>query len=603
MKKFRFLLIMPRFVDAVGGSYHFQFGIAYISSVMKQAGFNVFTLNLNHIDGDIESIIYNSITENEIDIVMVGGMSAQFLAIKRVIDSVRECSKTIQIVIGGGIISADPHVAMVALDYANIGVIGEGEETVVELCNKLQSSESSLSEIAGIIYSENGSWIQTKTRDEIADLDSLPFPDYEGFELNRYLELPGIVTSGLKGTRAFFLSCGRSCPYQCTFCFHTTGRKYRQRSMDNVAKEIKLLVEDYDVKHFMVLDELFARNKERVQQMISITKKYGVTWNAQFRVDDVDEGLVEILKGENCTNMRFGLESADNRILKSMRKQITIEQIEYALKLTYDAGLQINGDLIFGDIEETFETANNTLDWWEKNRDYGINCAFIITYPGTHLYRYAIQNSIIKDPVKFLEDGCPLVNVSKLNDNEFSLIAKRIMKISAEGSSSLAGIKNIHVNKVGKISFDGECLKCGTEQRFCDVSTFYSHNWCFCTKCGQKNDVQLPLELAKPLIERLKGYLVGSKMIAMWEIIPSSFILFESSDVFADERIIFIDNSPIKQKICIRGKTVHSPDRLLENDIDTAIYFHSYSYATVAESVKQRYKNIRNFINICDLLQ
>ena len=603
MKKLNFLLVMPRLVATIGEGYHFPLGIAYISAVMKQSGFNVFTLNLNHIEGVIDEIVNKKIVDFDIDVVMAGGLSGQYNSLKSIVDCVHYNFPKIQIIIGGGIITADPKVAMTALEYANIGVIGEGEETVVELCNVLQSPPRTLAEISGIIYCSGGEWTQTKPRDEIKNLDLLPFPDYEGFELDKYLELSPAISNGINGGSSFSLISSRSCPYQCTFCFHTLGKKYRQRSMDNVTEEIKLLVEKYKIKHIKISDELFAREKERVRIIENFSKENAITWNASFRVDDVDEELIDILKNGNCTSMVFGLESADNRILKSMRKHITVEQIEKTLKMAYDADLPINGNFIFGDTEETIDTANATLDWFEKHEDYGILLDFIITFPGTYLYKYALQNGIIKDPVLFLREGCPHVNVSKMNDEEFSAIAKRVLKLSAKARWEIKEMKNVTVNDMGRISFDGECIKCCTKQRFNDVPAFFTKDWTFCMYCGQKHEILLPVELINALIENLKAVLVKTTKIVLWGIIPSSYLLFENNDFFKNERIIFSDNSSVKQRIEIHGKKIHSPDESFANEIDTAIYFHTPTYNVAKEKVKQRYPGIKYLYNACELLK
>ena len=86
-------------------------------------------------------------------------------------------------------------------------------------------------------------------------------------------------------------------------------------------------------------------------------------------MDDITPELIAILKNGGCKVMSFGLESADNRVLKSMRKGTTVEQIERTLKLVYDSGISFEGAFIFGDIAETRETADNTLKWWHAHSE------------------------------------------------------------------------------------------------------------------------------------------------------------------------------------------------------------------------------------------
>jgi hypothetical protein len=174
------------------------------------------------------------------------------------------------------------------------------------------------------------------------------------------------------------------------------------------------MVSRYQIDYLCLADELFARKPERMKAFCEGMRRHGIRWWAQFRVDDVTPDMMGVLKDGGCDIMSFGLESADNRVLRSMRKGTTVEQIERALKMVYDAGISMEGAFIFGDLAETWETAQNTLQWWREHAQYKINLNVISVYPGSHLYQYACEHGIIRDRVQFLRDGCPHVNVSKL---------------------------------------------------------------------------------------------------------------------------------------------------------------------------------------------
>src|SRR3989338_11616871 len=97
--KLNFLLIMPRLVQSVGDGYVFPLGIAYVSSSMKKAGFNVITLNLNHCEGDVPEIIKNAIKEKDIHVVATGGLSPQFHLVKNVIELAKRVNSNIVTVV------------------------------------------------------------------------------------------------------------------------------------------------------------------------------------------------------------------------------------------------------------------------------------------------------------------------------------------------------------------------------------------------------------------------------------------------------------------------------------------------------------------------
>jgi radical SAM superfamily enzyme YgiQ (UPF0313 family) len=332
---------------------------------------------------------------------MTGGLSFQYSNIKRIVDCIHYSFPEIRVIVGGGIITSNPTVAMTALQHAYAGVIGEGEVTTVDLCNTLEK-DGNLDKVEGIIFRGFNKWTQTKPRDEIMDLDSLPYPDYDGFGMSHYLSLPPHDIGNAINSRTYYLIGSRSCPYQCTFCFHSTGKKYRQRSIEEVVNEVEMMVSRYNIEHTMFNDELFARRVDRVKIIDDTAKMLNITWGANFRVDDINEELIDILKNSNCVSLTLGLESASNKILKSMRKNTTVEQIDNALKLIYDAGIPVHGCFILGDIEETYDTAAETINYWKDHKEYNVNLSFIIVYPGTHIYKYAVEKGIIIDEVKFL---------------------------------------------------------------------------------------------------------------------------------------------------------------------------------------------------------
>lgn len=131
---------------------------------------------------------------------------------------------------GGGIITSGPNVGMQVLEYADYGIIGEGEVTTTELCYVLENNGNVESVNGLIYYDENKNFKLTSTRDEIKDLDLVPFPDYDGFGFDKIMEkIPNLL--GINDDHAITMSSSRSCPFQCTFCFHTSGSHYRKRSL------------------------------------------------------------------------------------------------------------------------------------------------------------------------------------------------------------------------------------------------------------------------------------------------------------------------------------------------------------------------------------
>ena len=598
--KLNFLLVMPRLVQRIGDGYSFPLGIAYISSSMKKAGYNVFTVNLNHKEGDVFTVMKELIKKNKIDVVAIGGLSFQYNTIRSVLEAAKQTDNKILTIVGGGIITSDPAAAMEALEYVDYGVIGEGEITITELCRALENA-GDLSIIDGLIYKENKEYKITGSRKEITDLDSVPWPDYEGFEIKKYLGASPSI-SGLNRKNTVFMIASRSCPYNCTFCFHSVGQKYRQRSLDNFFEELEYLVKKYNINSICLADELFSANRKRVSEFCARIKINNIRWWAQFRVDNIDLPLLLEIKSSGCDVMSFGLESADNRILKSMRKGTTVEEIESTLKLVYETGISFEGAFIFGDIEETWETANNTLDWWRNHSEYRITLNLITVYPGTYLYKYACEKGIIKDKVRFIKDGCPQINVSKLTEAEYGKLLRIIMEASINNAKVLSKVEAVSVDyKTGRMGVTGVCAVCGHDNYWENVKLF-AMNFLGCKKCGQKYNTTLPEKLRLNIEENLKKLLKKYGKLAVWGVNYHTLDLFNHSQILKGAGVYAVDISATKRMMDLFGKQIQNPEIISTENIKVVIIPIPVYFSQIDARIKNKYKNVKSVIDICKLL-
>ena len=487
---------------------------------------------------------------------------------------------------------------MEALEFADYGVIGEGEITSCELTSALENN-GSIDEVDGIIYKENNEYHITNPRQEIQDLDSIPFPDYKGFGFGSIMDsVPSFIGINEKNTVTMISS--RSCPFHCTFCFHTNGDTYRQRSLDDFFEELDYLVEEYDVKYIYIADELFAYDMERVREFCSRIRDYNIKWWAQFRVSDINRELVKLLKKSNCEIMAFGLESADNRILESMNKNITVEEIEEALKIVYEEGITIQGNFIFGDIEETLETAKNTLEWWKEHRHYGINLDFITIYPGTELYKYACDQGIIEDEVKYIKEGCLSINVSKMSEEERNWLAEQIMILPNETPENLEDVSVDYDNE--SFSLKGECVSCNAKNNWQDVRLF-TRNDLTCNKCGERHKMPVLDELVSIIEMNIKKMLKKDKKIAFWGINAYFADFAKNLKIVDNSDIYYIDDTKMKQGSNIDGKIINSSNIIDEKNIDIIVVPVLSIVSIIRKKVKKDFKNIDRVISILDLIK
>lgn len=427
------LLIIPRYrTYGNEGHYVMPMGTLYVSAFLKKSGVaNVYTLNLNHRVGEEQDILREEISKHNIDIVGIGGLSGEYQDLYRIACMCRVIKPEIFIMLGGGIVTADPVATMMAMPVVDCGMIGEGENTIVELVQAL-TDNTKLDNVAGLIFRDSsGQLIKTTRRTEIEDLDSLPFPDYEGFDYGDFLRLnPDMSDEGKRYSQVSVIG-GRSCKFNCTFCFHPSGSKYRQRSLDSIFREIDWLVEHYDISYIALREELFATNNERVREFCQRVESYDFDWSIQLRIDNVNQELVDLLKGTRCRYIFVGVESAVDEILKSMHKGITVKEIEKALEMLHQAGLNSRSGVIMGDTMETQDTANKTIDWFMRHKDrYRMFLDMIIAFPGSIIYKRACKQGVIPDKVQFLRDGCPIVNLTKMPEDDFRKMMNRVEKFN-----------------------------------------------------------------------------------------------------------------------------------------------------------------------------
>ena len=466
------LIIVPRFqeYDQISKIYFpmiTPIGLAYISSALKQNGFQTEFLNLNLCGSAVSGLINQVLSKKEYNVMLTGGLSTHYSIVKNCVNLVREYSPSTKIILGGGLVSSQPELICSALqpDYL---VIGEGETTVVELLHSIENGDDP-SRVDGIGYmSSKGQLVLTRPRKPIPDIDSIPWPDYEGIDLDAILEqtLPSQVYlyNMFDYPRPYPLVASRSCPYLCSFCFHPIGNKYRQRSIPNIMEELEFALGRYHFNIIDVYDELFSHNKQRVLEFcqglkdLSKTVSWEIKWNCQMRVDTSDEELIEILKGAGVHCLSLGLESYSHPVLKSMNKKITPQQIDKTLKAARRFNVTVTGNFIFGDKAETVETAKETLDYWKENYDlFGASIAlgFIEPYPGTALYKHCITKELISDELDFLENHIfdPINMSETMTEEEFQQLKVDIRTayilhdkfVSPSKISRINGLYEVHV--------------------------------------------------------------------------------------------------------------------------------------------------------------
>lgn len=595
-----YCIIMPKCVRDDNASYIFPVGIAYVSSALKESGRKVITYNLNYKKDSTRKILEQLITDNNLDVIASGGLTTQYPELREIFELAKEIKPDIITWVGGGIITASPIPAMEALEYADYGMIGEGEVTICELADAIEGNRT-LESVDGLIYKDKSienKWVITNPRKEISNLDSIAFPDYEGFEYGELIDKADFEMNGEQGGMVAF---SRSCPFNCTFCFHSSGQKYRKRTLESILKEIDYLIEKYHIKSLFVYDELFALRNEEFNKFCIEMKKRNLKYTISLRVDMVNENMINMLKESGCSLVTFGLESADDRILKSMNKHITVKQIENALELCLKAELPVQGNFIFGDEAETKETYHNTIRWWKEHPEYLIRLGYISVFPGSILYRNACHKGIITDEVEYIRQGCPQINVSKMDENEYRKMMLDISIAINKGKEKIEEA-SITYSKVGLADLKGKCPNCGKFNIWKDREIFRPVGKLVCNHCKKMINIY-PLDYVD-VNSYLANFLkIRKYKVGLWGIVNSVQGLYEYMSEAWKEDFYLIDSSPKKQGIELHGKVIQSPDIIEQESLDLiVITFTSTAAGSIYRTILEKYPSVKKIMYLGDFL-
>jgi anaerobic magnesium-protoporphyrin IX monomethyl ester cyclase len=495
-----YLIVVPLYKSRVGDFYDFPLGLAYISAVLKQNGVNVSVLNLNQVGGTLDKLLADRIEHDNIDVLCTGGLCVHYLKIKEILTLAKTIKPEIITIVGGGLISSEPQLMAenLAMDF---GVIGEGDVTIAELSQSL-GAKADPAGVKGLIFNRDGQIVKTPERDPIDDLASIPFPDYDGFGVEAYLDnqypSDGYYMHPYDHPRILPIISSRSCPYNCTFCFHPLGRKYRRRPLDNFFNEVEFLIDKYRLNLLAVLDETLAASKGRVKEFCQRIKSFNIKWMTQLRITAVDDEILAMLKDAGCYYISYGIESASNKILKSMKKFITIEDIEKGLALTQKHQIGIQGNFLIGDREETFDDVCKTIDWWLAHPNYHLNVNTLVPYPGSEAYQYCIEQGLIQDRLNYIETGCNVVNMTRMPKEQFAKVYSFLYEIRTnlkyfQPVDIFSGEKvgSSSIRKTDLVGFTFKCSQCGAVNSYrnfiIEPSVLIK---LACRHCNQRSDIR-----------------------------------------------------------------------------------------------------------------
>ena len=386
---------------------NFPTGLGLIAAVLRRAGHDVRVIEVKAERLSRDAVL-GRIAAYDPDVVGFGGLITTYAYAKWLIGALKRWRPDLPVIVGGGLGSSVPELILTKTP-ADVAVIGEAEETVLELIPALLAREG-LEGIQGIAFRrsevrgqrsehpeprtpdpELQSAIRnpqsaihfTAPRPPIRDLDSLPFPAWDLFPMEEYLQHP-VVGLG----RDMDLISSRGCPHRCTYCFQVFGRRFRARSAANIVEEISLLDRRYGLDFVSFQDDCFVVDPARVYEFCDLLDQSGmrIKWSCCGRVNLVDAPLLARMRAAGCVSVNFGIESGSQTILDRVKKGVKVERAKEAVRLVRAAGMRCPTSFMLGTPGETRETAFETVRFCQELQ-IPLSALMLTTpYPGTPLY-------------------------------------------------------------------------------------------------------------------------------------------------------------------------------------------------------------------------
>lgn len=362
-------------------------GIGYIASLLLK---NDFAVRICDYIGDPKTLdgIMEDVSREAPDAI---GITATILTISTANELSSEIKKrfpAIPLIMGGPQLCSAPEKTMREVS-CDLGVVGEGEETMLELARAMRDGAKDFQGIRGLIIKKDDKLIFTSPRAYIQDLDTLPFPARHLYPpLSRYHPVPA---SYVKKPVGLMIS-SRGCPYQCIFCDRQVfGNKFRAHSPGYVVDEMEEVITVHGAREIRFMDDTFTLDIKRVDAICDelFKRKISVPWTCLTRVNTVNLEILKKMKRAGCWQVIYGIESGDQKMLDIIKKGVTVEQNEKGIRLAKQAGLNVRATFVFGLPGETLETIKRTVDFAKRMDLDVVNFFTVILFPGNELYAIA----------------------------------------------------------------------------------------------------------------------------------------------------------------------------------------------------------------------
>ncbi len=359
-------------------------GIAYIASALEAAG---------HIVDLIDAIAL-ALSKEEVQ-TRIRDFAPDMVGVTAMTPTIRGALEAAQLakdegamtVVGGVHMSIFPHETL-RYPQVDFGIVGEGEHTIVELCDALER-DGTFSSIPGVCYKKPDGEIVVGLPRIVDDVSSLPWPAYHLLPMERYSSIIGqSPVTTMMGSRG--------CPYKCGFCFKTpSDKKYRTRDVTQIVDEIEFVIDRYGVREVMFYDDIMPPKYAGALSREIIDRNVKIKWQTPQRVNLVDPELLELMAQAGCHILRYGVEQGDPEMMRYVEKKTHLPQVKSAFDWAKNAGIDTFAYFIIGYINETEKTMRATIDLAKELDPRYVMFTKAVPLPNTPLMFEAVKQGFV----------------------------------------------------------------------------------------------------------------------------------------------------------------------------------------------------------------
>ena len=372
------------------GQPYAPLGTLYAAALMRENGYRVSLFDTMFVSDPDE--VLNSIETHHPDFFVIYDDGFNYLT-KMCLTNMREAAfrmaklakqKGCRVIVSSS--DSTDHYKEYLEQGADFILIGEAEQTLLELTTAINNGSSDFSNIAGLAFKQDNKIVKTSGRSVMKDLDALPFPAWDLIDIEPYREM------WIRHTGYFSMNMGttRGCPFKCNWCAKPIyGNRYNARSPQNVVAELKLLKEKFNYDHIWFCDDIFGLKPGWVSEFADLVEQehLSLKFKIQSRADLlVQDNYIKALARAGCDNIWMGAESGSQKILDAMDKGTTIEQIHEATKLLKENGIKPSFFIQFGYLGETRADIDKTISMINELLPHSIGISISYPLPGTVFY-------------------------------------------------------------------------------------------------------------------------------------------------------------------------------------------------------------------------